>query len=45
MIMGSHAIVYRRDAAADRTFFGDVLGHPHVDAGGGWLTFTVPVRW
>ena len=25
--------------AATRTFFRDVLGFPHVDAGGGWLIF------
>ena len=39
MIMGSHVIVYSRDAEADRAFFADVLGQPHVDAGGGWLIF------
>lgn len=42
MIMGSHVIVYSRDAEADRGFFADVLGQPHVDAGGGWLIFKVP---
>ena len=42
MIMGSHLIVYSRDAEADRTFFAEVLGQPHVDAGGGWLIFKVP---
>ena len=42
MIMGSHVIVYSRDSEADRTFFADVLGQPHVDAGGGWLIFKVP---
>ena len=42
MIMGSHVIVYSRDAPADRAFFADVLGLPGVDAGGGWLIFTVP---
>ena len=42
MIMGSHLIVYSRDAEADRVFFADVLGQPHVDAGGGWLIFKVP---
>jgi catechol 2,3-dioxygenase-like lactoylglutathione lyase family enzyme len=40
--MGSHVIVYSRDAEADRAFFADVLGQPHVDAGGGWLIFKVP---
>ena len=42
MIMGTHVIVYSRDAEADRAFFADVLGQPHVDAGGGWLIFKVP---
>ena len=42
MIMGSHLIVYSRDAEADRAFFADVMGQPHVDAGGGWLIFKVP---
>jgi hypothetical protein len=42
MIMGSHLIMYSRDSDADRTFFADVLGQPHVDAGGGWLIFKVP---
>jgi catechol 2,3-dioxygenase-like lactoylglutathione lyase family enzyme len=42
MIMGSHVIVFSRDAEADRAFFADVLGRPNVDAGGGWLIFKVP---
>ena len=42
MINGSHVIVYSRDAAADRTFFRDTLGYPHVDAGDGWLIFRLP---
>src|SRR3954470_4311523 len=42
MIMGSHVIVYSRDAEADRAFFADVLGQPNLDAGGGWLIFKVP---
>jgi catechol 2,3-dioxygenase-like lactoylglutathione lyase family enzyme len=42
MIMGSHVIVYSRDAEADRVFLAEVLGQPHVDAGGGWLIFKVP---
>jgi catechol 2,3-dioxygenase-like lactoylglutathione lyase family enzyme len=40
--MGSHVIVFSSDPEADRTFFADVLGHPHVDAGGGWLIFRLP---
>lgn len=42
MILGSHVILYSRDAEADRTFFAEVLGQPHVDAGGGWLIFKMP---
>ena len=42
MIMGSHVVMYSRDAEADRAFFADVLGQPHVDAGRGWLIFKVP---
>ncbi|QRP42682.1 VOC family protein [Amycolatopsis sp. FDAARGOS 1241] len=35
-------IVYSYDAEADRSFFRDVLGYRHVDAGGGWLIFKLP---
>lgn len=42
MINGAHVIIYSRDAEADRAFFRDVLGYPHVDAGGGWLIFKLP---
>jgi catechol 2,3-dioxygenase-like lactoylglutathione lyase family enzyme len=42
VINGVHAIVYTRDAQADRAFFGDVLGLRSVDAGGGWLIFALP---
>ena len=42
MITGAHAIVFSRDAEADRAFFRDVLGFDHVDAGGGWLIFALP---
>ena len=42
MITGAHAIVYSRDADADRAFFRDVLGFDSVDAGGGWLIFELP---
>ena len=42
MITGAHAIVYSRDADADRAFFRDVLGFPSVDSGGGWLIFALP---
>lgn len=41
-IYGAHIIIYSRDAEADRTFFREVLGYPHVDAGSGWLIFKLP---
>jgi catechol 2,3-dioxygenase-like lactoylglutathione lyase family enzyme len=42
VISGAHVIVYRKDAAADRAFFRDVLGFASVDAGHGWLIFALP---
>ena len=42
VINGAHAIIYLRDAEADRSFFRDVLGFGSVDAGGGWLIFKLP---
>ena len=39
MIIGTHVLLYSKDAEADRAFFRDVLGFPHVDAGHGWLIF------
>ena len=42
MITGAHVILYSRDAEADRAFLRDILGYPHVDAGGGWLIFKLP---
>jgi hypothetical protein len=42
MIIGAHAIIYSRSPDADRAFLKDVLGFPHVDAGGGWLIFELP---
>jgi catechol 2,3-dioxygenase-like lactoylglutathione lyase family enzyme len=42
VIIGSHVIVFSSDPDADRAFFADALGHPHVDAGGGWLIFKLP---
>ncbi|KRA32379.1 MULTISPECIES: VOC family protein [unclassified Nocardioides] len=42
MITGSHLMLFSRDPEADRTFFAEVLGQPHVDAGGGWLIFKLP---
>jgi catechol 2,3-dioxygenase-like lactoylglutathione lyase family enzyme len=40
--IGAHAIIYSRDAEADRSFFRDVLRFGSVDAGGGWLIFKLP---
>jgi catechol 2,3-dioxygenase-like lactoylglutathione lyase family enzyme len=42
VITGVHTIIFTRDAEADRAFFRDVLDLPSVDAGGGWLIFTLP---
>ncbi len=42
MIDGSHVVVFSQDPQADRVFFADVLGFPHIDAGGGWLIFALP---
>ena len=41
-ITGVHAILYTRDAEADRAWLADVLGLESVDAGGGWLIFVLP---
>jgi catechol 2,3-dioxygenase-like lactoylglutathione lyase family enzyme len=42
VIDGCHVILFSSDPDADRAFFADVLGMPHVDAGGGWLIFRLP---
>ena len=42
MIRGAHVILYSTDADADRAVLQDVLGLPHVDAGGGWLILQLP---
>jgi catechol 2,3-dioxygenase-like lactoylglutathione lyase family enzyme len=42
VISGVHAIIFTRDAEADRAFFRDVLEFPAIDAGGGWLIFALP---
>ena len=41
-ITGAHSIVYSRMPEADRAFFVEVLGFPHVDVGGGWLICALP---
>jgi catechol 2,3-dioxygenase-like lactoylglutathione lyase family enzyme len=42
VIFGAHVIIYSKDTEADRAFFRDVLGFPHVDAGRDWLIFALP---
>lgn len=42
MITGAHSILYSAKADADRAFLRDVLGFRHVDAGDGWLIFSLP---
>ena len=42
MITGVDAIVFTREAEADRAFFRDVLGLSSVDAGGGELGLYEP---
>ena len=41
-ISGAHAIIYSKDAVADRAFLRDVLGLPFVGAHDGWLIFGLP---
>jgi predicted enzyme related to lactoylglutathione lyase len=41
-ITGVHAVLYTREAEADRAWLTDVLGLESVDAGGGWLIFALP---
>lgn len=42
LISGAHAIIYSKEAEADRAFLRDVLGLAHVDAGDDWLIFALP---
>ena len=42
MMFGAHVVLYSKDAAADRAFCRDVLGFASVDAGHGWLIFSLP---
>ncbi len=42
MIHGAHAIIYSKDAEADRSFFRDVLKYRFADAGHGWQIFALP---
>ena len=42
MINGTHAIIYSKDAEADKEFFKNVLKLTNVDVGRGWLIFGLP---
>jgi len=42
MSNGAHAILYSDDADATRATLAKVLGTRSVDAGGGWLIFSLP---
>jgi catechol 2,3-dioxygenase-like lactoylglutathione lyase family enzyme len=42
MLTGAHVILYSQNPDEDRAFLRDVLGLPHVDAGDGWLIFSLP---
>jgi hypothetical protein len=42
MFIGTHLLLYSRDAEADRAFLRHVLEIPAVDAGHGWLIFRMP---
>lgn len=42
MFFGTHLLLYSRDAEADRAFLRDVLEIRAVDAGEGWLIFSMP---
>jgi hypothetical protein len=42
MVIGSHVILYSKNADADRAFLRDVLEFSSVDAGHGWLIFKLP---
>lgn len=41
-INGAHAIIYSKNAEADRALLKDVFQFTHVDVGGGWLIFALP---
>jgi hypothetical protein len=41
MIIGTHFLLFSKDSEADRTFFRDILEFPCIDAGEGWLIFSM----
>lgn len=42
VVFGAHLVLYSQDAEADRQFLTDTLGLDSVDAGHGWLIFSMP---
>jgi catechol 2,3-dioxygenase-like lactoylglutathione lyase family enzyme len=42
LINAVHALIYTKDAEADRAFFRDALGFSFADARDGWLIFALP---
>jgi hypothetical protein len=42
MIFGAHTVIHSKNAEADRAFLREVLGFASVDAGHGWLIFSLP---
>lgn len=41
-IIGAHMLLYTSEPEKLRAMLRDVFGWPHVDAGDGWLIFTLP---
>ena len=41
-VTGAHALLYTSEPEAVRAIFRDAFGWKHVDAGDGWLIFTLP---
>ena len=41
-IIGAHMLLYSSEPEALRNVLGDAFGFKSVDAGGGWLIFTLP---
>jgi catechol 2,3-dioxygenase-like lactoylglutathione lyase family enzyme len=41
-IIGAHMLLYTPEAEALRAMLRDTFGFRHVDAGGGWLIFSLP---
>lgn len=42
MIVGTHAIIYSKNAEADKEFFKNILKLTNLDVGNGWLIFGLP---